>query len=91
MDTINVAILKNNSVIKVLVFGPNNSDAEIQTFAENEGGDSFKKLGEFEIVVNGQIVTSESPSEDFIWNTATRSWILPPHLIATIPPDPDEI
>jgi hypothetical protein len=77
MDTINVAILKNGTVINCLVFGTHQDDAEIQTFAEIVGGDSFQKLEFNQIVVDGAVVTLEKPSADSVWSTAVGNWVSP--------------
>lgn len=78
MDTINVAILKNGSVISSLVFGPQNTDEEIQQFAEIAGGDSFLKLEYNQVVVDNTIVTLEQPSPDWTWSEEIKNWVSPP-------------
>jgi len=42
-----------------LVFGPQNTDEEMQQFAELTGGDSFLRLEPNQIVSNNTIVTLE--------------------------------
>jgi len=87
MDTIDVAIFKDNTVIEVLVFGVHNEDAEIQSFAEMLGGDSFQRLDFNQVVSDGAVVTSEKPTPDSTWDEANKTWTIP---MATINPDVDE-
>lgn len=79
--------MKNGTVIECLVFGVNNDDAEIQSFAEMLGGDSFQRLEYNQVVSNGAVVTLEKPTPDSTWDEVNKTWTVP---MPAISPDVDE-
>ena len=88
MDTIDVAILKNNKVISCLVFSKNATDLEIQSFVENLSGDSFQRLESKQHIVGESILEKEAPGNDWVWNEEQRKWD-PPASLPEIIPHPD--
>ena len=80
--------MKNGNAIDCLIFSPTQEDAEIQTFAEMLGGDSFQRLEFNQIVSGGSVVTLEKPSADAVWSKENGNWLIP-QLAAPVNPDVD--
>ena len=81
MDTIEVAFIKNGSVINVLVFKSSVPEEELNTFKTNLEADSFKRLAYNEIVKDGAISIPEKPAPvsgvEYEWIQESKAWGLP--------------
>lgn len=81
MDTIDVAYIKNGSVVNVLAFKSSATDEELNQFTENLGADSFKRLAYNEIVRDGAIMIPEKPAPEsgieYVWNQENKTWEFP--------------
>ena len=75
--------MKNGTVIECLVFGQQNEDAEIQTFAEMLGGDSFQKLEFNQVVSGGAVITLEKPTPDSVWEDENKAWSIPAAVVSS--------
>jgi hypothetical protein len=81
MDTVEVAYIKNSSVINVLVFKSDASDEELEQFKVTLEADSFKRLAYNEIVKDGVISIPEKPAPisgvEYVWVQESKTWGLP--------------
>ena len=81
MDTIEVAFLKNDLVINVLVFKSSAPDTELNQFKENLNADSFKRLADNEIVRDGVIFIPAKPDPisgiEWVWSQENKTWDFP--------------
>ena len=81
MDTIEVAYIKNDLVVNVLVFKSSALDEELNQFKENLDADSFKRLAYNEVVKDGVISIPEKPAPvsgvEYVWVQESKTWGLP--------------
>ena len=81
MDTIEVAYIKNDLVINVLVFKSSALDEELEQFKVNFDADSFKRLAYNEVVKDGAITIPEKPAPvggvEYVWVQESKTWGLP--------------
>jgi hypothetical protein len=81
MDSVEVAYIKNNAIVNVLLFKASAPDEELEQFKISLEADSFVRLAYNESVKDGVISICEKPAPvsgiEYVWVQESKTWELP--------------